>query len=263
MQGVLFPNRWFIHLGHHKTGTTWMQQVLFTKEHGFCILNNHKEPWKDALLRALVLGDGFEPSRLRAMALERWDGKGIPVLSAERLSGHPVSGGFDQEIIAERICTAFPEAIVLIGTRDAEEAKSSVYKQLVREGFLGKDLQAFEATNWKVPQMRETYFQHALLLQHYRSLFPGEQVVELPFAQLSQSPQLWVAAMEKAYGESFSFELSQRHKSRVHASWSDRRTRVQRVANYFEKSPLNPYPLIRLNKRFAQFIGKMAVLLGA
>jgi hypothetical protein len=38
---------------------------------------------------------------------------------------------------------------------------------------------------------------------------------------------------------------------------------VQRVANYFEKSPLNPYPLIRLNKRFAQFIGKMAVLLGA
>jgi len=263
MQGVLFPNRWFIHLGHHKTGTTWMQQVLFTKEHGFCILNNHKEPWKDALLRALVLGDGFEPSRLRAMALERWDGKGIPVLSAERLSGHPVSGGFDQEIIAERICTAFPEAIVLIGTRDAEEAKSSVYKQLVREGFLGKDLQVLETTDWKVPQMRETYFQHAVLLQHYRSLFPGEQVVELPYAQLNRNPQLWVEAMEKAYGQEFSFELSQRHRRRINASWSDRRTRVQRVANYFEESPLNPHPLIRLNKRFARFIGEVAVLFGA
>ena len=263
MQGVLFPNRWFIHIGHHKTGTTWVQQVLFTKEHGFCVLNNHKEPWKDSLLRALVLGDGFEPDRVRALVRERWDGKGIPVITAERLSGHPMSGGFDQDIIAERICAAFPEVIVLIGTRDAEEAKSSVYKQLIREGFLGKDLQALEATDWKVPQMRETYFQHAVLLRHYRSLFPEEQVVELPYAQLSRSPQLWVDAMEKAFGTPFSFELSNRHRRRVNASWSDRRTRVQRVANYFEKSPLNPYPLIRLNKRFARIIGEVAVLFGA
>ncbi len=138
MHGIPFPKNWFIHIGHHKTGTTWMQQALFTKEHGFCVLNNYKEPWKDQLLRALVLGEGFEPERVRSMILERWDGKGIPVLTAERLSGHPMSGGFDQKIISERLYSAFPEAIVLIGIREADEVKGSVYKQLVREGFLAK-----------------------------------------------------------------------------------------------------------------------------
>lgn len=263
MHGIPFPKNWFIHIGHHKTGTTWMQQALFTKEHGFCVLNNYKEPWKDQLLRALVLGEGFEPERVRSMILERWDGKGIPVLTAERLSGHPMSGGFDQKIISERLYSAFPEAIVLIGIREADEVKGSVYKQLVREGFLGKDLLALDATDWKVPQMRESYFQHALLVRQYRALYPEDRVVELPYAQLHRSPQLWVQAMEKAYGGNFNFELSNRHRRRINASWSDRRTRVQRVANYFEKSPLNPYPLIRLNKRLARFIGEVAVVFGA
>ncbi|MDP4727524.1 MAG: sulfotransferase [Schleiferiaceae bacterium] len=263
MQGVPFPQRWFIHIGHHKTGTSWMQQVLFTKEHGFCVLNNHKEPWKDALLRALVLGEGFEPDRVRALVRERWDSKGIPVITAERLSGHPMSGGFDQKTIANRLYAAFPEAIVLVGTRDPEEAKSSVYKQLIREGFLGKDLQALEATDWKVPQIRDAYFHHALLLRHYRSLFPADQVVELPYAKLQESPIYWIEALEKASGQKFSVVLSNGLRRRINTSWSDRRTRVQRVANYFGKSPLNPYPLIRLNKRLARIIAEVAVLFGA
>jgi hypothetical protein len=49
MNTPIFPSRWFIHIGHHKTGSSWMQQVLFTKEHGFCLLNDYQEPWKDAL----------------------------------------------------------------------------------------------------------------------------------------------------------------------------------------------------------------------
>jgi hypothetical protein len=263
MQIAAFPKQILIHIGHHKTGTSWMQQVLFTKEHGFCILNNYEEPWKDVLLRALVLGEGFDLERVRNMAAERWDGKNIPVLTAERLSGHPASGGFDQGIIANRLAEAFPNAIILVGTREAEEAKTSVYKQLIREGFLGRGLLSSEATDWKVPQIRDTYFHHALLVRHYRSLFPADQVVELPYAKLQESPIYWIEAMEKASGQKFPIVLSNGLRRRINTSWSDRRTRVQRVANYFEKSPLNPYPMIRLNKRIARFIGEVAVLFGA
>ena len=222
-----------------------MQQVLFTKEHGFCVLNNYEEPWKDLLLRALVLGEGFDLERVRNMAAERWDGKNIPVLTAERLSGHPASGGFDQGIIANRLAEAFPNAIILVGTR------------------LGRGLLSSEVTDWKIPQIRDTYFHHALLVRHYRSLFPADQVVELPYAKLQESPIYWIESMEKAIGQKFSIVLSNGHQRLINASWSDRRTRVQRVANYFEKSPLNPYPMICLNKRVARFIGEVAVLLGA
>lgn len=258
-----FPARILIHIGHHKTGTTWLQQVLFTKEHGFCLLNNVREPWKDGVLRALVMGEGYDPARVREWVQERWDGKRIPVISAERLSGHPASGGFDQEHIAARLHQTFPEALIVIGTREADEVKVSVYKQLVREGFLGKNLSAHETTDWKVPQIREDYFQHVLLVRHYRSLFAAEQVVEFHYAALHRDPQVWVETLEKAWGSPLNIELSNRHRRRLNASWSDRRIRVERVANYFKKSALNPYPLVRLNKRLARWVGEIAVLFGA
>ena len=263
MNTASFPTKWFIHIGHHKTGTSWMQQVLFTKEQGFCVLNNYKEPWKDALLRALVTGEGFEPERIRALALERWDGQRIPVLTAERLSGHPASGGFDQIQIAVRLHACFPEAVVLIGTRDPEETKKSAYKQLVREGYLGKDLAALESTDWKIPQVREAYFQHVQLVRYYQSLFGQAQVVELPYVQLQREPQNWVNAMELAYGQSLEIQLSNRHRRRVNKSLSERSIRVERVINYFRKTPLNPYPLFRLPRFLARLVAETAVFFGA
>lgn len=263
MNKAFFPSKWFIHIGHHKTGTSWLQQVLFTKEHGFCILNNYKEPWKDPFLRALVLGDGFEPERMRSLAKERWDGVRIPVITAERLSGHPASGGFDQTLIAERLHACFPEAVVLIGTRDPEETKKSAYKQLVREGYLGKDLNALEATDWKIPQVREAYFQHAHLVGRYQERFGADQVVELPFAQLLRDPQRWVSALEGALGKSLEIKLENTHRRRIHSSMSDRRVRVERIMNYFRKKPLNPFPLVRLPRFVARLVAEVAVLFGA
>ena len=263
MNGPIFPSRWFIHIGHHKTGTSWMQQELFTKEHGFCLLNDYQEPWKDALIRALVTGDGYEPERLRDLVRERWDGVGIPVVSAERLSGHPASGGFDQVQIAQRLHACFPEAIVVIGTRDPEETKKSTYKQLVREGYLGKDLSAMESTDWKIPQVREAYFQHLQLVQHYQSLFGKGQVVELPYIQLEHEPQRWINALEGAFGQSLNIRLTDQHRKRVNQSLSERSIRVERVMNYFRKTPLNPYPLIRLPRLMARLVAELAVFFRA
>lgn len=263
MNTPIFPSRWFIHIGHHKTGSSWMQQVLFTKEHGFCLLNDYQEPWKDALIRALVTGDGFEPDRLRALVRERWDGVGIPVVSAERLSGHPASGGFDQMQIAERLHACFPEVVVVIGTRDPEETKKSTYKQLVREGLLGKDLAAQESTDWKIPQVREAYFHHLQLVQHYQFLFGKGQVVELQYNQLKHEPQSWVKAMEGAYGQPLKIHLTNQHRKRVNKSLSERSVRVERVMNYFRITPLNPHPLFRLPRLLARMVAELAVFFGA
>jgi hypothetical protein len=240
-----------------------MQQVLFTKEHGFCVLNNFKEPWKDVVLRALVVGEGFDPERVRSMALERWDGQRIPVITAERLSGHPASGGFDQIQIAQRLHACFPEAVVLIGTRDPDETKKSAYKQLVREGYLGKDLTSLDATDWKIPQAREGYFQHVQLVRQYQALFGPEQVVELPYIQLHREPQRWVQAMESAIGKPLDIALGNKHRRRINKSLSERSIRVERVMNYFRKTPLNPFPLVRLPRFIARAIAETAVFFGA
>jgi len=42
----------------------------------------------------------------------------VPVLSAERLSGNPDSGGYDSVHVAEYLAATFPEARVLIVIRE-------------------------------------------------------------------------------------------------------------------------------------------------
>jgi hypothetical protein len=165
--------------------------------------------------------------------------------------------------IAERLHACFPEVVVVIGTRDPEETKKSTYKQLVREGYLGKDLVAMESTDWKIPQVREAYFHHLQLVQHYQFLFGKGQVVELQYNQLKHEPQSWVKAMEGAYGQPLKIHLTNQHRKRVNKSLSERSVRVERVMNYFRITPLNPHPLFRLPRLMARMVAELAVFFGA
>jgi hypothetical protein len=111
--------------------------------------------------------------------------------------------------------------------------------------------------------VREAYFQHVQLVRYYQSLFGQAQVVELPYVQLQREPQNWVKAMELAYGQSLEIQLSNRHRRRVNKSLSERSIRVERVINYFRKTPLNPYPLFRLPRFLARLVAETAVFFGA
>lgn len=57
-----------------------------------------------------------------------------PVLSAERLSGNPHSGGYDSLQTAKRLHRLFPQAKVLVVVREQTEEILSCYNQYVRAG---------------------------------------------------------------------------------------------------------------------------------
>jgi hypothetical protein len=61
----------------------------------------------------------------------------VPVLSAERLSGNPDSGGYDSVHVAEYLAATFPEARVLIVIREQADMLVSSYKRYVRNGGPG------------------------------------------------------------------------------------------------------------------------------
>src|SRR5215218_14466 len=110
-----------LHIGYHKTGTTFLQRRVFP-EPGFSLVAGAK-----ALRPAFVVGDpfGFDPMLVRETfrpAIEKVRERDlVPVLSAERLSGNPHSGGYDSKQIAERLAATFPEARVLIVIREQVE----------------------------------------------------------------------------------------------------------------------------------------------
>ena len=58
----------------------------------------------------------------------------VPVVSNERLAGHPLSNGFDRRFLAERIKQVFPKAKILLTIREQNSVIMSNYMQYLKYG---------------------------------------------------------------------------------------------------------------------------------
>ena len=104
----------------------------------------HADPFAfDAATVRQTFWPGIEKASARGL---------VPVLSAERLSGNPHSGGYDSVQIAERLATAFPEGRVLIVIREQTEMLVSAYKQYVKVGGAGT-LRQYATPSSDVPRV--------------------------------------------------------------------------------------------------------------
>jgi len=117
-----------IHVGFHKTGTTWLQKHLFASHSDVFTPLNHN---KNRLSKKFVTGDdGYVLSpfdyneeairdELQSYIFEdQMDPTKVKVISHERLSGHPHGAALDSKVIAERLKRTFPKAKILIVIRE-------------------------------------------------------------------------------------------------------------------------------------------------
>src|SRR4051794_7076464 len=114
-----------VHIGYHKTASTWLQREVFPRH---ARLHPYVEGrvWNDPFLRCIVAeSDGeFDAGAARAtyesglLRLGSLSGDDVVVVSAERLSGHAASGGYDTFRIAERLHATLPSARVLMVVRN-------------------------------------------------------------------------------------------------------------------------------------------------
>ncbi len=187
-----------IHIGYHKTGTTWLQTGLFSDgSRGFT------RPWTSQVIRAaLVLPTAFEfdPGQARRVFEPELAGAAeralVPVLSDERLSGSPHAGGYDSALIADRLAQVFPEARVLAVIREQKEAIYSTYQQYVRDGGAASLEKYLAPRNpAEVPQFRFSHYEYHHLIAHYRKRFGADQVLALPFEWLRSDPGRFLDAI--------------------------------------------------------------------
>lgn len=176
-----------VHIGYHKTGTTWLQLGLFRNEEaGLCA------PWTVPELRdQLVVVDGldFDPQAAWDYFrpnLEAARARGSrPVLTWERLSGNPHSGGYDSKVLADRLAATFPGARVLIVIREQRAMLLSVYKQYVKIGGAATLERYVEPTERiRVPLFNFRFFAYHRLIRYYREVFGAERVLALPYERL-------------------------------------------------------------------------------
>jgi len=174
----------FIHIGYPKTGSTWLQTRLFNhpdaKMHqcsDFTILRNiliKPNPlWYDSELVKIHIRRNYDESLNSDL---------IPVISNELLVGHPVSGGHNSTIIAERLNKLWPDSKILIVIREQKDMLISLYAEyVVNGGPLTLSEYLYPPGSSRQPVFDFRYLEFDRLIKFYYNLFEKDRIMVLPY----------------------------------------------------------------------------------
>jgi len=238
-----------IHIGYHKTGTTWLQKFLFpSSEAGFVLAMPRSE-----IARHLIEHNAldFDPHRCREALyptiVKAAEHGLVPVLSSERLSGNPHSGGYDSKELANRLAEVFPEGKVLMVIREQKGMVLSAYKQYVRVGgtcslvdYLRPPLHG----RLRVPLFDFGYFRYDRLIRHYGELLGASNVLALPYEIFRDDPAGFVAEIIRFAGADATHLSGLPYADKTNEALSSFMVAAQRRINRFAaRDSTNPDPL--------------------
>jgi len=199
-----------LHIGYHKTGTTWMQDELFSKSDSFIfrktLARNFIYNEKGFLLSSLddneeVIQRKFD----RFIKKKLTNRESILCVSHERLSGNPHSSGFDASVISRRLKNVFPNAKVLIVIREQSAWLLSNYFQYLSAGGTYSITKYLNSSyDGKRPGFAPYHIEYHHLIKKYSSLFGKENVLVLPYELFKQSSLKFI----KEFDEFLSIETN-------------------------------------------------------
>jgi hypothetical protein len=242
-----------VHIGFHKTATTWLQEVVFP-HHPQLRPYVAGRVWDDPFLRCIVAESDreFDCGRARAAyedGLARLGPLGpdqVAVISAERLSGHAASGGYDTIRIARRLRDTVPEARVLIVVRSQIDMIESEYRQLVGEGYRGRLASLWATDAWKRVQFDLGHYEYDTLVREYQRLFGAEQVAVFTYEGFLADRTRFLdrlAAFWCVEPAAVATDLAERD---VHPGLPNRGIAALRLLNHFRRTELNPFPTVNI-----------------
>lgn len=179
-----------IHIGYHKTASTWLQKHLFENEELGFKRYFSKADIRDEIVMPHSLD--FNYRWVNELYQDKLDqGNKVSVISSERLSGHPHSGGYDSKEIADRLKKVFPDGKILIVTREPISAILSCYQQYVKFGgtcSLEDYLVPSRRNLPVIPLFNFMHFRYDRLINYYRHSFGTNNVLVLSFEEFKDNP---------------------------------------------------------------------------
>ncbi len=254
-------NNLLLHIGYHKTGTTWLQRSLFDHDtRGFYPLSyKSRERVRSVdLTRPFVYDEdgafihplGFAADKLRKQFETElnWQPSAMPVISSEQFTGNPHSGGFDQKEIADRLNAVFPNAKVFMVIREQKSMLMSTYFQYLLGGG-ARSLNSYvnEPFDGRLPMFAKHYFKYHYLVDYYQQLFGRDNLLVLPFEMFRREPELFITELAEFTGAEIPHNLP------FDAQENAGRNRVieyhlRLLGMFFAKSSLNAFSPLAIPK---------------
>ncbi|SMX46499.1 hypothetical protein [Actibacterium lipolyticum] len=236
-----------IHVGYHKTATTWMQQYLFRAENGFIPVAGHAEVHDFITDPHGLL---FDPEKMRneiAAKSENIPNGAVRVISSEILSGNPFFGGHESDVFAERLKQIAPDAKILVSIRSQMRILPSIYMQyILRGGTMPFDQFFAGERSFGYLAFTPEHFEYHRLIAHLQGLFGRENVYVLTQESLTADMEGAARALADAVGNTQFSGLSEDAKTVRAPSYPEYAVPFLRRANHFQKGPMHPNPVIGL-----------------
>jgi hypothetical protein len=246
--------RVLVHIGYHKTGTNWLQHEVFgDPATGYAWLGHEA---RDHPVRRIVNDRPLEydadaiRAGLEALVHDAEERGLFPVVSLERLSGHPFSGGHDSRAIADRLHEALPDSGVLIVIREQRSMIVATYKQYLKAGGTGTVSQFLEPATTRSARARLfdwRHFEYEHLIRHYRSLHGEQRVLVLPYEQLGRDGRAFVERIAAFAGKPIPDDVLDRLPYGVPSNRSPSALSVAAlrwVNRFTPRTELHPGPLV-------------------
>lgn len=198
--------RTIVHIGYHKTATTWFQKTFYPSVSNFAYVNRLK------VKRAFLADTPFAFDPREAREILELDPAKPAILCEEELSGYLHNGGLAGYLSAEmahRIKAVFPDARIVIFVRSQASMVAACYQQYIRGGgthsvprylFPAHYLHGAASDSYKVPRFSFAHFEYERLVAHYDAIFGRDNVLVVPYEAFSRDATGTLAMMKGALG---------------------------------------------------------------
>ncbi|WP_417807501.1 hypothetical protein [Thioclava sp.] len=237
-----------IHIGYHKTATSWLQNKLFLPKHGYLPLANHQQVDAEIVRpHGLV----FDPDVMRARiakGIAQREPDQTPLISSEILSGHPFYGGRESDDFARRLHAIAPDARILITIRDQMRILPSVYMQYLSRGGVMPPDKFFAGTQEPgYSGFSPDHFAYHRLVGLYQTLFGAQNVHVMTQESLARDRDTTLDQLATFAGNTLWQGLgATMDKGGVGISQPQGAAWLLRRINHWQASTLNPQPPIAI-----------------
>ncbi|TPG20884.1 hypothetical protein EAH87_05875 [Sphingomonas koreensis] len=197
-----------VHIGFHKTATSWLQKAFFPHA------TSHRYLVDRRIVRETLLGGtafDFDSAAAREK-LGFDDGGPPPLICEEDLSGTlhvGLAAGHVAKAVAERIHQTAPEAQIVMFVRAQPSAALSWYIQYLREGGTASHKRylfgsTYRHVGWSRPLMTPRFdfsqLDYRGLIETYDALFGRENVHVFAYEAFVRDPDAVLTAMRERLG---------------------------------------------------------------
>ena len=236
-----------IHVGYHKTATTWLQQALFTGRFGYRKVMTHED-----VFETIVRPHGlmFDSAAARARIDRCSEGEtetNVDVISSEILCGNPFYGGRESDQFARRLHEIAPDALILITIREQFSAMTSLYMQyLSRAGTMSAKEFFSDAPAIGYLTFAPEHLQFHRLVHLYREMFGPDHVLVIAKESIDRDLGGVIDRIGRYCGNGIRADLGGATVKRVGVSYPEFSSVVLRRLNHIRSGPLNMTPPIDL-----------------